>query len=274
MNFGVSISIGFGGTSFGSTSGHRFGGIAGGGIPSGGYGSGGSGGGGVLGVIEAAWGSYACVRYGLCGGASAVGGFGTGGFGTGACGPFGGPYCMSLIERGGWTHEGLILIVPGYEFGNCLSSWGNCSTIDWLTATVGLIPGGKGATLGGKGILRVFRGGKKAPNGGMGRSVGAAVNRSMTPSGRRLTEHAFESLERHGFNSLDQVDNIIDGATHRIDQLDGALVHVQRVGRGRKTRYSFIVEGEEGIVTGMLNLTRQEVRNLATNNGWESLPFP
>lgn len=107
----------------------------------------------------------------------------------------------------------------------------------------------------------------------MGRSVGSAFNKSATPSGRPLSNHAFESLERHGFKSLQQVDDIISNATHRISQSDGATAFVQKMGRGGKTRFNIVVEGERGIVTGMRNFTKQEVRNMARNQGWENLPF-
>lgn len=80
-------------------------------------------------------------------------------------------------------------------------------------------------------------------------------------------------VQRHGFKNLQQVDDIISNASHQISQKDGATVFVQKMGRGGKTRFNLIVKGEKGIVTGMRNFTKQEVRNMARNQGWEGLPF-
>lgn len=77
----------------------------------------------------------------------------------------------------------------------------------------------------------------------------------------------FDSFKTEAAFALDRV-------CFQINQADGALAHLQRVGRGRKARYNLIVEGDEGIVTGLRNLTKQEARNLGGNNAWESLPFP
>ena len=89
-----------------------------------------------------------------------------------------------------------------------------------------------------------------------------------TPNGRILTKHAQESLLRHGFQEpFDQVDNIIENYSRRNRQNDGAIVYIQRAaGRGR--RYNIIIEGEEGIVTGLLNLTTRELENLGRNYGF------
>lgn len=46
-------------------------------------------------------------------------------------------------------------------------------------------------------------------------------------------------------------------------QRDGATVFVQKTGAGSKARYNLVVEGEKGIVTGMRNFTKQEVKNMA-----------
>ena len=56
-------------------------------------------------------------------------------------------------------------------------------------------------------------------------------------------------------------------------QGDGATFFVQKAGAGSKARYNLVVDGEKGIVTGMRNFTRQEVKNMARNQGWEGLPF-
>ena len=92
---------------------------------------------------------------------------------------------------------------------------------------------------------------------------------NATPKGRRLTEHARQSLVRHGFQEpFDGVDDIIDHATRMTTQTDGATVYIQRVGR-RGRRYNIVIEGADGIITGMLNLTRHELNNLGQNYGFD-----
>ena len=93
-----------------------------------------------------------------------------------------------------------------------------------------------------------------------------------TPKGRRLTGHAHESLIRHGFQEpFDTVDAIIEQATHVTTQADGAIVYIQRAGR-RGRSYHMVIEGADGIVTGMRNLTRHELNNLGRNYGFA--PYP
>jgi len=93
-----------------------------------------------------------------------------------------------------------------------------------------------------------------------------------TPKGRRLTDHARESLMRHGFQEpFEAVDAIIEQATHVTTQADGAIVYIQRAGR-RGRSYRMVIEGADGIVTGMLNLTRHELNNLGRNYGFAPHP--
>ncbi|MDP9535599.1 DUF637 domain-containing protein [Pseudomonas protegens] len=105
------------------------------------------------------------------------------------------------------------------------------------------------------------------------RGAGSNFNSSATPDGRVLTGHTFESLQRHGFKNLRQVDEVINNATHKINQSDGAVVFVQKVGVGAKARYNIVVSGEEGIVTGMRLFKKDAVEKMARNQGWENLPF-
>ncbi len=93
-----------------------------------------------------------------------------------------------------------------------------------------------------------------------------------TPGGRKLTQHAKESLKRHGFREpFADADDIIDNATRTTTQADGATVHIQRGGsRGR--RYNIVIVGDEGIVTGLRNLTRHELENLGKNHGFDPNP--
>ena len=97
-------------------------------------------------------------------------------------------------------------------------------------------------------------------------------NEVCTLAGRKLTEHAKESLVRHGFSPpFDDVDKIIDGAKWLVKQSDGGAVSiVKQKGRGRL--YSIVVEGSQGINTAMKNLTPRELSNLAHNYGF-TLPW-
>jgi hypothetical protein len=97
-------------------------------------------------------------------------------------------------------------------------------------------------------------------------------NEVCTLAGRKLTEHAKESLVRHGFSPpFDDVDKIIDGAKWLVKQSDGGAVSiVKQKGRGRL--YSIVVEGSQGITTAMKNLTPRELSNLAHNYGF-TLPW-
>jgi filamentous hemagglutinin len=96
----------------------------------------------------------------------------------------------------------------------------------------------------------------------------------MTPKGRKLTEHALESLIRHGFSKpFDVIDDIIDNATRVTIQADGATVYIQRAGR-RGGSYNIVIEGEDGLVTGMLNPTRHELNNLGRNYGFDPYLSP
>lgn len=91
---------------------------------------------------------------------------------------------------------------------------------------------------------------------------------TSTPRGRRLTAHARESLLRHGFSEpFDLVDEIVENYTYRTTQEDGATVYIQR-SRGRRRLYNIVIVGDEGIVTGMRNLSRQELDNLGRRYGF------
>ncbi|SES91480.1 hypothetical protein [Stigmatella erecta] len=96
---------------------------------------------------------------------------------------------------------------------------------------------------------------------------------SSTPGGRKLTEHAQESLRRHGFKEpLSQVDDIIENNTRTTTQADGATVYIQHAG-GRGRSYNIAIVNEQGeIVTAMRNLDPIELRNLGRNYGFDPNP--
>lgn len=68
------------------------------------------------------------------------------------------------------------------------------------------------------------------------------MSRFTTPQGRILTEHARESLLRHGFREpFDLIDRIVATPDRIFAQADGSTVYIQRVsGRGR--RYNLVIE--------------------------------
>ncbi|WP_437632439.1 DUF6531 domain-containing protein [Sorangium sp. So ce854] len=77
---------------------------------------------------------------------------------------------------------------------------------------------------------------------------------ATTPAGRPLTQHAQESLPRHGFREpYHQVDDIIDNPSRVRSQADGGIVYIQRAsGRGRT--YNMAVTNEQGhVVTAWMS---------------------
>jgi hypothetical protein len=117
----------------------------------------------------------------------------------------------------------------------------------------------------------------QGPGGGsmsaMNASGGGGGGGSSTPGGRKLTEHAQESLRRHGFKEpFSQVDDIIENYIRTTTQADGATVYIQRAG-GRGRSYNIAIVNEQGeIVTAMRNLDPIELRNLGRNYGFDPNP--
>jgi len=129
------------------------------------------------------------------------GGGGVGGLGTGGCPDY---ICMNIIQQGGFSHEALKVLMPGYDLGNCMSAWGDCSTLDWFLAGVGSIPGGKLASLGGTGILAiVLAKSRKVPNSAHS-SANAARLRGQLAGDEIAGGHAFEKhvIQRGEFTGL------------------------------------------------------------------------
>ena len=87
----------------------------------------------------------------------------------------------------------------------------------------------------------------QGPGGGSMSAMNASGGGgSSTLGGRKLTEHAQESLRRHGFKEpFSQVDDIIENYTRTTTQADGATVYIQRAGeRGRS--YNIAIVNEQG----------------------------
>jgi filamentous hemagglutinin len=95
---------------------------------------------------------------------------------------------------------------------------------------------------------------------------------AVTPKGRRLSTYAtIDSLRRHGFRNLSEVDDAIDNATRITTQRDGATVYIQRVGRRQRT-YNVIIVGDRGIVTGLREMSPGELSRLSRNYGFDPNP--
>ncbi|WP_256349769.1 VENN motif pre-toxin domain-containing protein, partial [Pseudomonas gingeri] len=150
----------------------------------------------------------------------------------------------------GWAYAsgaaGAALVLPELAMG-CGLSPALCNEVGIIAAemaggdaalggtALGIFGGGAGVVLkdgvkGGKVITEISEEMKKNPyhpdwqfySSETPRNLSSSFNSSATPDGKPLTDHAFESLIRHGFKNLQQVDDIVNNATHTITQLDGA----------------------------------------------------
>ncbi|NWD48162.1 hemagglutinin repeat-containing protein [Pseudomonas gingeri] len=157
----------------------------------------------------------------------------------------------------GWAYAsgaaGAALVLPELAMG-CGLSPALCNEVGIIAAemaggdaalggtALGIFGGGAGVVLkdgvkGGKVITEISEEMKKNPyhpdwqfySSETPRNLSSSFNSSATPDGKPLTDHAFESLIRHGFKNLQQVDDIVNNATHTITQLDGATVFVQKL---------------------------------------------
>lgn len=92
----------------------------------------------------------------------------------------------------------------------------------------------------------------------------------VTPEGRLLTKHTQESLPRHNMTP-EQVDNVIDNYSRKSTQSDGATVYIYKQ-PGRGQNYSIVIEGDDGIVTAMRDLSPKELANLGRRYGFNPNP--
>jgi RHS repeat-associated protein len=77
-----------------------------------------------------------------------------------------------------------------------------------------------------------------------------------------ITEHGALRLAERGFTAAERI--FVKTGTKMI-QGDGATVFIKKVA-GNK--YHVLVEGAEGVVTGLKNLTKKEINALARSYGW------
>lgn len=116
-------------------------------------------------------------------------------------------------------------------------------------------------------------GGANTGGGGSGANTGGGGSGATTPGGVGLTTHAQESLIRHGFKEpFYQVDEIIGNPSRTRIQDDGGTVYIQRSG-GRNRTYNVIIVGENGqVVTGLRNISPNELIRLGENYGFDPHP--
>ncbi len=62
-------------------------------------------------------------------------------------------FILNTWTTGEVAHEGAIIFWPGYDLGTCIYE-GGCSWLDWGFGIIGVIPGGKAATTGAKGLVK------------------------------------------------------------------------------------------------------------------------
>lgn len=102
------------------------------------------------------------------------------------------------------AHDAALFVMPGYDFGTCISR-GNCSFGEWLGATFGVFPGGKGVAVGIRGILKVF---SKVPVGAADDAARSSANaarlRGQLAGDEIAGGHAFEKhvIQRGEFTGL------------------------------------------------------------------------
>jgi RHS repeat-associated protein len=81
-------------------------------------------------------------------------------------------------------------------------------------------------------------------------------------SGVKATMHGAERLLERGFTEA-EITAIKNGRI--MTQADGAKVFINEVSPGK---FNYIVEGENGIITGIKNIDQKALNNLAKNYGW------
>ncbi len=140
--------------------------------------------------------------------------WGSGQFGTGPCGE----YCLSWGEQlyPDWetVHTGAVILLPGYDFGTCVSSRGDCSKLDWTIAIVGIIPGGKGVSLGARAVAHA---GSEALAGAAARGTVRGGESAAAAAGRQAhRELAERVVQKPGWRSEPRLQGA-DGRFYRPD---------------------------------------------------------
>jgi hypothetical protein len=81
----------------------------------------------------------------------------------------------------------------------------------------------------------------------------------------RTTEHGAVRLIERGFTP-EEISDIKLSPDKIMSQADGASVFIKSISDGK---YSVIVEGENGVVTALRNISEKSLNRLANNYGWE-----
>lgn len=92
--------------------------------------------------------------------------------------------------------------------------------------------------------------------------TGIAGNFGNT-SGSKATKHGSERLKERGFSESDISDT--KNTSNIKSQGDGAKVYIKEVSPGK---YNVIIEGENGIITALKNISQKSLDRLTKNYNW------
>lgn len=94
----------------------------------------------------------------------------------------------------------------------------------------------------------------------MGGGAGGNFGRTK---GSKTTKHGSERLKERGFSETD-----ISNTKHTTNvktQSDGARVYIKEVSPGK---YNVIIEGDNGIITALKNISKKSLDRLTKNYDW------
>ena len=94
----------------------------------------------------------------------------------------------------------------------------------------------------------------------MGGGAGGNFGRTK---GSKTTKHGSERLKERGFSESD-ISNT-KRTTNMKTQSDGARVYIKEVSSGK---YNVIIEGDNGIITALKNISKKSLDRLTKNYNW------
>lgn len=94
----------------------------------------------------------------------------------------------------------------------------------------------------------------------MGGGAGGNFGRTK---GSKTTKHGSERLKERGFSESD-ISNT-KRTTNVKTQSDGARVYIKEVSSGK---YNVIIEGDNGIITALKNISKKSLDRLTKNYNW------
>jgi len=89
------------------------------------------------------------------------------------------------------------------------------------------------------------------------------VNSIETQASIKATQHGAERLSERGFSILDY--EITKSTDTIMTQSDGATVFIKEISPGR---FNVIVEGQNGVITALKNISQKSLERLSKNYGW------